>query len=148
MSKGTQVNVTKNQSTFLIEQKHVFLFDNKYDETIFNNTTASAEVTLTSGMLMFKLSATEVDVLAAAASIAAVVGIAAMDNDAVVADAGTQDINICIGGGIAEEGIVLPGGITLDTVIPTTQLTLRDRLNELGFHISSAGMEHTKFDNN
>ena len=100
-----------------------------YDEKVFNNTTASAEATITSGNLLFKLSATDVDILDAAANIANVVGIAAMESDVAVANTATLNINMCVGGFIAEELIVLPGGVTLDTVIHTTQLRLRDRLN-------------------
>lgn len=147
MSTGTQVNVTRNQSTLLIDIKHIFLFDNRYDEKVFNNTTAAAEVTLKAGTLMFKLNATDVDVLDAAANIANVVGIAAVEGDVVVANAATANINIATQGTVAEGEIILPGGVTLDTVIPTTQLTLRDRLNELGFHLEAA-TENTKYDNN
>jgi len=142
-----QKNVTRNQSTALYTLEHIFIFDNRYDEKTFNNTTATAQVTLLPGHLLFKLNATDVDLLDAAANIANVVGICAVAEENIVADAGTLPINMAIQGDIAEEGLVLTGGVTLDTVIPTTQLTLRDRLNELGFHLVS-GVENTKHDNN
>ena len=142
-----QKNVTRNQSTALYTLEHIFLFDNRYDEKTFNNTTATAQVTLLPGHLLFKLNATDVDLLDAAANIENVVGICAVAEENIVADAGTLPINMAIQGDIAEEGLVLTGGVTLDTVIPTTQLTLRDRLNELGFHLVS-GVENTKHDNN
>jgi hypothetical protein len=148
MSKNQieQVNATRNQSMAKYTHDHVFLGNNDFDEKTLNNTTAAAEVTITSGTLLFKLSPTEVDVLDAAANIANVVGIAAMEADVAVANAATLDINVCLRGEVAEELIDLPAGVTLDTVIPTTQLTLRDRLNELGFHLV-AGTNNTKFDN-
>ena len=142
-----QKNITRNQSTLLVTLEQVFLFNNKYDPTTFDNTTAAAEVALVSGNLMFKLAAGTVDVLTEDTQIASVVGIAAVDGELVVADAATAAINIAISGEVAEEKIILPGGVTLDTVIPTTTLTLRDRLNELGFHLVS-GVENTKHDNN
>ena len=144
--KVEQSNVTRNQSTATYTLESLFLFDNRYDEKTFNNTTAVAEVTLLPGHLLFKLSATDVDLLNGAANIANVVGIAAVGEENIVADAGTLNINMAIKGEVSEEGIILTGGVTLDTVIPTTQLTLRDRLNELGFHLVS-GAENTKSDN-
>ena len=144
---GTQVNATRNQSTLLIDIKHIFLFDNRYDVKTINNDTAAAEITLKPGTLLFKLSATEVDALDAAANIANVVGISANETDIVLADDATATINMATEGTVAEGEIILPGGVTLETVIPTTQLTLRDRLNELGFHLETA-VEHTKHDNN
>jgi len=144
--KVEQSNVTRNQSTATYTLESLFLFDNRYDEKTFNNTTAVAEVTLLPGHLLFKLSATDVDLLNGAANIANVVGIAAVGEENIVADAGTLNINMAIKGEVSEEGIILPAGVTLDTVIPTTQLTLRDRLNELGFHLVS-GVENTKSDN-
>jgi len=142
-----QKNVTRNQSTALYTLEQVFLFNNKYDSATFDNTTAGAEVALVSGMLMFKLAADTVDVLEADTQIASVVGIAAVDGELVVANTATAAINIAISGEVAEEKIVLPGGITLDTVVPTTMITLRDTLNGLGFHLVS-GVENTKHDNN
>lgn len=147
MNKVEQVNNTRNQSTALYTLEHIFLFNNRYDEKTFNNTTAGGDVTLTAGTLLFKLNATDVDALDVAANIANVVGVAAVGEENVLSDTDTLDINMAISGEIAEELIVLPGGVTLDTVIPTTTLTLRDRLNELGFHLV-AGTENTKFDNN
>lgn len=142
-----QVNVTRNQSTLLITLEQVFLFNNKYDETVFDNTSATAEIILLSGHLMFKLAATTVDVLDGAANIENIVGIAAVDGELVVADTETSPINIAIQGDIAEEKIILTGSVTLDTLIPTTTRTLRDHLNGLGFHLVS-GVENTKHDNN
>lgn len=147
MSKNTitQVNATRNQSTANYVADHVFLGDNDYDEMALVNVTATAAVTLTSGMLVFKTAAGTVDVNPAAANIDSVVGVLRMDGDIEIADAGTMDVNVCLRGRIAEEMIVV-GGITLATLIPTTFKTLRDKLNSLGFHLTNR-VENTKQDN-
>lgn len=142
-----QVNVTNNQSTLKITIEQVFLFDNRYDERILDNKTASAEITTKIGSLLFKNAATTVDILTDVdANIDKVVGILALVNDTVLADAETLDINMAISGDVNEDAIVLPGTMTFDDVIPTTNITLRDHLNNLGFHLVKS-IENTKFDN-
>ena len=140
-----QVNATNNQSTLKIEHKHVFLGNNKFDEIILSNDLETAEITLKSGLILIKTAAGEVDVLDVAANIVNVVGILKMDNEVALADAATRDVNYAIQGDIAEEHIDV-SNVALNVVIPTTQRTLRDHLNGLGFHLA-AGIENTKFDN-
>lgn len=141
-----QVNITRNQSTLKVTLEHVFLFNNKYDERTLDNVTAGAQITLKIGNLLFKNAATTVDVLDAAANIDNIVGILALEDDVDLADTSTLDINMATQGTIAEEKIILPGGVTFDTVIPTTTRTLRDHLNSIGFHLETSS-ENTKFDN-
>ena len=146
-NKIEQVNITRNQSTLKVTLEHIFLFDNRYDERTLDNTTASATITAQAGNLLFKNAATTVDVLTDVdANIAKIVGILALGDDVDILDAGTLDINMAISGDVAEENIILPGTMTLDDVIPTTLITLRDHLQSLGFHLVS-GTENTKFDN-
>lgn len=147
MSKIEQVNVTQNQSMLKITLEHIFLFNNKYDKVSFGNVVAAGEITLKAGDLIYKRTGTVVDKLTDVdANIAAVVGIAAMESDVVLADTNTLDINMCVKGVIAENLINLPGTMTFDDVIPTTTLTLRDHLNQLGFHLETS-IDNTKFDN-
>lgn len=141
-----QVNNTQNQSMAKYTHNHIFLGNNDYDEKVLTNTAQSAEITLKTGQLIMKSGASVVDVLDLAANIANVVGILTMGDDVALADDASLDVNIAIRGDIAEEQIILPAAITLDTVIPTTLRTLRDHLNSLGFHLI-AGTENTKFDN-
>lgn len=145
MNEVEQKNITNNQSQADYTQSNVFIFDNRYDGITFTNATASAEVILKSGHILFKTAAGVVDILAAATGIADVVGIARMENDTTLADAASIDINMGVSGTISEENLEL-NGLTLDTLIPTTTRTLRDQLNSLGFHLSS-GVENTKHDN-
>lgn len=146
LNKVEQVNNTRNQSTAKYTHEHIFLGNNKYDEKTLTNAAEGDVITLQTGQLIMKSAAAVVDVLDAAANIGNVVGILTMDADLEVADAASVDVNIATEGIIAEECIILPAGVTLDTVIPTTVLTLRDRLNELGFHLETS-TENTKFDN-
>ena len=143
---GEQVNVTGNQSTLKVSLAKIFLFDNRYDKKTLTNTAAAATITLKAGHLVHKSGATIVDLLDAAANIDNIVGIVALENDTDILNAASLDINIATEGTIAEEGIVLTGGVTLDTVIPTTNRTLRDHLFSIGFHLE-ASVENTKFDN-
>jgi hypothetical protein len=142
----TQVNATNNQSMAKYVHDHMFLANNRYDKKTLTNTLLSAENTIKTGMLAVKTAAAVIDVLDVAANIANVIGILRLEGDIVLADDGSVDVNVATQGIVAEELIILPGGITLDTVIPTTLITLRDRLNELGFHLE-VGTENTKFDN-
>jgi len=142
-----QVNITRNQSTLKVTLEHVFLFDNRFDERVLHNTTATAEITIKAGDLLFKNAATTVDKLTDVdANIDKIVGIAAMESDVAVADTATLNINMGVEGTINENLINLPGTMTFDDVIPTTNLTLRDHLNQLGFHLETSS-ENTKFDN-
>ena len=141
-----QVNATNNQSALKVELTSIFLFGNQYDKRTLSNTTAGAQITAKAGNLLFKNAAATVDVLSVAANISSIVGILAIENDTDVANAGTLSVNMAVSGTIAEEKIILPGGITCDTVIPTTLITLRDHLNSLGFHLETS-VDNTKFDN-
>ncbi len=142
-----QVNVTRNQSMAKITLEHIFLFDNRYDKVTLGNVVAAGTIVLAAGDLLYKRTATLVDKLTDVdANIAAVVGIAAMEDDLSVLDTVQVAINMCVEGTIDEDKINLPGGMTLDDVIPTTNLTLRDHLNQLGFHLET-GIDNTKFDN-
>lgn len=142
-----QVNVTRNQSMAKITLEHIFLFDNRYDKVNFGNVVAAGEITLAAGDLLYKRTGVLVDKLTDVdANIAAVVGIAAMEGDVVLADTDTLAINMCVEGTIDENKINLPGTMSFDDVIPTTNLTLRDHLNQLGFHLE-VGIDNTKFDN-
>ena len=140
-----QKNVTRNQSQADYTQSNVFIFDNRYQATVFNNVAAAAEFTIADGNLLYKTAAGEVDVATEAADIEAIVGIAAIETPVVVANAATLDINMGIQGTISEENLLL-NGLTLETLIPTTQLTLRDHLQSLGF-VLDLGVENTKHDN-
>jgi hypothetical protein len=147
MNTVSQVNVTRNQSTAVYTHEHFFLFNNKYQEAIFENDTGGTITALPYSLVTRDaVTAGTVNPMGAATDLPTVVGILATTESIVdLVDAATINVNYCTQGDIAEELIELPGGVTLDTV--QGGLTTRDYLFRLGFHLVPASTEHTKSDN-
>lgn len=82
------------------------------------------------------------------ANVVDVVGILLMEDNEPVTVATTTTLNVNYGlhGDVDETNIVLPEGMTLDTVPSGTTKTVRDILNALGFHLEFY-TSTTKFDN-
>jgi len=79
------------------------------------------------------------------ANLANTVGITAIDGSVVLGVNDSANINYCSKGEIDGNKLTLPAGVTLDTVVGSK--TLRDILEDLGLHIDTSSVEHTKFDN-
>lgn len=77
-------------------------------------------------------------------NLADVIGISANTEAITQAAAAVDNINYGVKGTIAEEKLVFPGGVTLDTSVGNK--TLRDVLEDIGFHLEGA-TENTKSDN-
>lgn len=142
---------TRNQSTLDITQQHIFMGNNKYQEVneILNNT--GGAVTLKSGMLVKRVPANPNQVAPYVTDDASnlLIGVLAMDGEVEVADAATlADVNYAIGGDVKEGRLVSSDGtaIDADALIGAEGLTLRHRLQELGFHLVAV-TENTKLDN-
>jgi hypothetical protein len=124
----------------------IFIWDNRYEEGTYTNPT-SDDVSLTKGMLMGRVSATQKLVpLASGASDGSQfpVGILADDYDVDYGE--SANVTICIGGDVAEELVTLNGSDTLSTVI--SGRSIRDRIagDTLGIKLV-AGTQMTAFDN-
>ncbi|MES2287260.1 MAG: hypothetical protein V4547_16330 [Bacteroidota bacterium] len=146
MSTVNQRNATRNQSTADFQSTiPVFIFNNRFTYGIFKNT-SGAELTLKRGMLVAR-SLTVVNGLIPVddTNLADVVGIAAVEEDVVLANNASVNINMCVKGTVDGTALVLPAAVTLDTV--EGNKTLRDVLEAVGFHIDTTSVEHTKFDN-
>lgn len=139
-----QVNNTNNQSTLKVTLEHFFLFDNRFHDGAYKNTNVGAitlkpfsmvarDITIADGLIPVEL-----------ANLVDVIGISANINDIAQASGAIDDISYGVKGTIAEELLVLPAGVTLDSAVGNK--VLRDILEDIGFHLESA-TENTKFDN-
>lgn len=78
-------------------------------------------------------------------NLANIIGITAMDDSVDLAINQELFINFGVKGGIDATQLVLPSGVTLDTVVGSK--TLKDVLEAIGFHLDNSTVENTKYDN-
>ena len=119
------VRANNSYSEAQYSDKKVFVFDNSFQN---NETTADAVVY---GGLVARKSAKIVEALTAA-NIAKVVGISASNVET------SGALAYATKGPVIENELTFPAGVTLDTLIGVTGLTLRDKLEDLGFHLEFA----------
>lgn len=139
----SQRNVTRNQSTADYAVKRLFIFDNRFTEGIYKNNTL-VDITLKTGMLVARGAVAGGLIPITADNLANTIGIAAQEGDVLLAPNATSNINFCTKGTIMTNHLVLPAGVTLDTMVGNK--SLRDLLESIGFHLEFA-VENTKFDN-
>lgn len=145
----SQSNATRNQSTANYTLKKIAIWNNRFLEGTFTNTTGGS-FTLTPGELVVR-SKTVVDGFEIATytdgttnNLADVIGIAIQEDNIVLANNGTVFINIVVAGGIDSTQLTFPAGVTLNTVVGNK--VLKDVLNSLGMHLDESAVEHTKFE--
>jgi len=119
------IRANNSYSEAQYSDKKVFVFDNSFQN---NETTANAVVY---GGLVARKSAKIVEALTAA-NIAKVVGISASNVET------SGALAYATKGTVIENNLTFPSGVTLDTLIGETGLTLRDKLEDLGFHFEFA----------
>lgn len=125
-NKATNVESTANQSITNYDNSFIFLRDNKYEGGEYTNDTYDDEV-LSAGQLMGRVAATgALVVLKSAAGDGSELPVGILTQDTDVATGDTVNINICVGGEVAEEKVLFDGTDTLDTIIDGRQL--RDRI--------------------
>lgn len=141
----TQTVSTRNQSTANYEHKNLFIFDNRFVEGVFKNTTGAA-FDLLGGLLVARDTETPNGFKpVTAANLADVIGISAYEGKTTLAANETANMNIGTKGTVEINSIVLPATVTLSTVVG--EKTLRDVLEGLGFHLNEGAVEMTDFDN-
>lgn len=140
-----QVDNTRNQSTAHYDCQSLFLFNNTYQEAVFNNTTAGV-LELSAGTLVLRNATTpgQIKPAIAGATLADVIGVLKLEDPASLAAGETLPVNFCTGGDVDEALLQLPDGVTMDTIVG--QKTLRDILNGLGFSFK-ASTDNTKIEN-
>ena len=119
------IKANNSYSEAQYSDKKVFVFDNGYQN---RETTDTAVVY---GGLVCRKSAGVVEA-ATAANIAKVVGISASNVET------SGALAYATKGTVIENNLTFPSGVTLDTLIGATGLTLRDKLEDLGFHLEFA----------
>ena len=119
------IKANNSYSEAQYSDKKVFVFDNRYQN---RETTDTAVVY---GGLVCRKSAGVVEA-ATAANIAKVVGISASNVET------SGALAYATKGTVIENNLMFPSGVTLDTLIGETGLTLRDKLEDLGFHLEFA----------
>ena len=119
------IRANNSYSEAQYSDKKVFVFDNSFQN---NETTDNAVVY---GGLVARKSAKIVEALTAA-NIAKVVGISASNVET------SGALAYATKGTVIENNLTFPSGVTLDTLIGATGLTLRDKLEDLGFHLEFA----------
>ena len=120
-----QKNTTRNQTQFDYDFSKIFVRNNNY-RTI-NIEASGADLELTAGMLIGTISASAKGKILASASVDGSqypTGVCA--ENITILDGNNADVNICIGGEVAEEKLILDGADTLDTVIDGR--IIRDRI--------------------
>lgn len=140
-----QRNVTRNQSTADYQQKKVFIFDNRFIEGVYRNTTG-ANLSLTAGMLVARSKTVPNGfVPITALNLADVIGIASHEGVVVLPNNTNLGITVCKSGSVDGNLLLLPATVTLNTVVG--EKVLLDVLNSLGFTIVQGSTEHGIFDN-
>ena len=119
------IKANNSYSEAQYSDKKVFVFDNRYQN---RETTDTAVVY---GGLVCRKSAGVVEA-ATAVNIAKVVGISASNVET------SGALAYATKGTVIENNLTFPSGVTLDTMVGTTGLTLRDKLEALGFHLEFA----------
>ena len=119
------IRANNSYSEAQYSDKKVFVFDNYFQN---NETTDNAVVY---GGLVARKSAKIVEALTAV-NIAKVVGISASNVET------SGALAYATKGTVIENNLTFPSGVTLDTLIGATGLTLRDKLEDLGFHFEFA----------
>ncbi len=122
------VDITRANNSYSEAQysdKKVFVFDNSFQN---NETTVNAVVY---GGLVARKTPKTVEALMAN-TMAKVVGISASNVET------SGALVYATKGTVIENNLILPEGVTLNTPIGDTGLTLRDKLESLGFHLEFA----------
>ncbi|QHJ82250.1 MAG: hypothetical protein [Caudoviricetes sp.] len=138
-----QRNATRNQSTVDYSTSKLFIFDNRYKEGTYINSTAGVQ-THERGTLMVRDAQGRLT-NATAENLADIVGVSAFEGKIEATASQSFIINICTKGTIDGTLLKLPATITLQTVVGDKLLT--DVLEDLGLHVDTSAKQNTKFDN-
>ncbi len=148
MSTATEKLKTQNQLNTDFDVSKIFLFDNRFEQVDFENTTGGL-LSVLGGTLVGRVSATaNLEILKSAAVDGSQTPLGIIANEQVDFAIGeTKKVNICIAGDVSEAKVILDGADTLDTLI--SGRPIRDKINgdTLGIKLVVSD-ELTGFDNN
>jgi len=133
MSEVTSSNQTRNQITNAYDFSKIFLFDNKYQAiTLANATGAAVEYLI--GTLIGVVTSTYQKYASGTSNIS-MIGILAETVSVPANDSVT--VQVCIGGKVAEEKVLLQGEDTLDTVVAYKSIRNRLASDTLGIELAA-----------
>jgi hypothetical protein len=133
MSEVTSSNQTRNQITNAYDFSKIFLFDNKYQTiTLVNATGAAVEYLI--GTLIGVVTSTYKKYASGTSNIS-MIGILAETVSVPAND--SVSVQVCIGGKVAEEKILLQGSDTLDTVVAYKSIRNRLASDTLGIELAA-----------
>lgn len=146
MSTIVTRDLTQNFGAADRDTSKIFIFDNSYRNVTFKNDTG-ADINLIGGELVaIDPSDGTAVIIDVAASDGTEVPVGFVNSCPTVLDTETAPISICIGGDVVEDKIILPAGVTLDTVVGTRQLRDLITAETMGTRIVPS-TELTNFDN-
>lgn len=146
----TQRDATNNQSYADYSRKKIGIFNNRHIEGDFKNT-SGASLDLKPGMFAVR-SASIADGFIPASytdadthNLGGLVGIVDINGTVTLANNAIKHVTLIRSGGIDGNNLVLPAGMTLDSLVGS--VALKDLLNQMGFDIDFTTVDLTKFDN-
>lgn len=140
-----QRNVTSNQSTADYSKKKVFLFDNRFAQgTLTNDSDPEVTWAVQSGQLVYrKASGTNLTLVATSNVL---VGVLKIDGPVDVLANASLTVDYGTKGTINGLELVDIAGDALN-LTNAAGLALKDALENIGLHVDTSTVEHTKFDN-
>lgn len=140
-----QRNETRNQSTADFSKKKVFLFDNRFAKgTLVNDSDPEVTWTLQSGQLVYrKAASTDLTLVATSNTL---IGVLAIDGSVDVAANSSLSVDYGSKGTINGLELVDIAGVALN-LTNAAGAALKDALENIGLHVDTSTVEHTKFDN-
>lgn len=146
MSTVSQPLNTGVQATNLYDTSKIFLWNNRYENALYNNS-AYGSVTLLAGTLMGRVSATGwIKPLASGASDGSQFPVGVLANDVIVDGGALETLAICVSGDVDESKIILQGADTMEVTISSRRLRDRIGADTVGIKLVS-GTEMTEYDN-
>jgi len=133
MSEVIASNQTRNQITNAYDFSKIFLFDNKYQTISLVNATGAA-IEYLAGTLIGVVTSTYQKYASGTNNIS-MVGILAETVNVPANDSAT--VQVCIGGKVAAEKVLLQGADTLDTVVAYKSIRNRLASDTLGIELAA-----------
>jgi hypothetical protein len=141
----TQRGQTRNQSTADYQVNRPFIWNNKFQTGVFTNNSGGSLTFPPCSLVARHLTVAGALIPVTSSNLADIIGISSQEGSLTLANAATAQITYCYEGGIDVNLLVLPAGVTLDTMVGNK--ALRDILAGVGFELDNTTTSMTTFDN-
>ena len=146
MSYETIDRSTRNQLGVSYDFSKIFLFDNKYRVITLSNATGSPVTLLMGTVIGTKKADATGGAFASGATDGTQYATGILAEDVTIGANSTADVQICVGGKIAVEKVILNGSDTMTTAVGDRVIFDKIGAETLGIELVAA-TEVTKFDN-